>query len=160
MQQHMTKAMRLDVVALRSTPALPLVMAGGVDEERVFQHAPRLRLLAAHIDRVAVGVLGPEPAAEGVMRRVDLGQASLLQPRADFGDSGLIAAEAQMIEALFLALDQKDLILGAALAAEGQDTVALGRQQPEGRIEFMPGRQIGHGQRVAQQRLHGHSASP
>jgi hypothetical protein len=55
-----------------------------------------------------------------------------------------------MVEALLAALDQKDLVLIAPLAAEGQRVVALGREQAEGRIEAPASLEIGDGERIAE----------
>src|SRR5579872_6859585 len=109
-------------------------MTRRVDRERR-RRAPRLRSFRPHVDRMAVRVREPQAAAERVMRRVDLFDAALLHARADRGDAGGIAAEAQMVEALLLAFDQEHLVLIPAVAAEGENAVALVRRQTEGRIE-------------------------
>src|SRR5690348_16392953 len=94
------------------------------------------------------------------MRRVYLCDAALPHAAADGGDALVVAAEAQMVQSLLFAFNQKDLILVAAVAAEGENTVALTRRQAESRVEFLAGFELGHGEGVTQQRLHRHQRPP
>src|SRR5215469_3394756 len=94
------------------------------------------------------------------MRRVDLVEAALLHAGANRGNALVVAAKAQMVEPLLFALDQKNLILIATVAAEGNDAVTLAGRQTEGRIEFLAGFELGHGEGITQERLHRHGRPP
>ena len=127
LQQHMAQSHRPHLVARRTAAAAHEIVAGIVDDER-FRAAPRLRLFGADIKRMAIGVSEPQPAAEIVARRVDLGHGTRFHARADRGHPGLVAAEAQMVQALLRALDEQHLVLFAPVAAERQRGAAVLRR--------------------------------
>src|SRR5215472_4119834 len=93
-QQDVTEAMRPRRVALGcAAPTSALIMTGRVDGEGG-RGTPRFRTFRPHVDRMAVRILEPQAAAEGVMWRVDLLDAALLHARADGDDALIVAAEA------------------------------------------------------------------
>src|SRR5881628_173946 len=159
-EEHVPEPAGLRPEACVGTAASDLARdaAGAVERERRVRGRHDARLVA-DVDEIGVGVPDPEAALRRTARRVDLADARaphglarrrVLVPR---------RAEREMVEALLRPAVEEDRLALQWSRSETHRAVPARRvEQPEIRVELLPGALVGHLERVVEQRLDRHVA--